>query len=278
MNSIHTRMRILPALLAPAALAACSALRHNSYAPVPVLRHEPLRCVISTGADGVLPEVPVGDASIPADGPMVSLTLSLFDVEFEFAEELLGAQVKGVVALVCSSETASTLRGEFGRLYESRATVVAGPTTLRTHSGHPGSFTLAHQHAYIRACELQSIGTSATVDPEIGVISEGLRVSTRVDYDSVNRSHAVELELWLSELERPFPSVELRTGHDLTPIRVQVPSGILRHVTTSSVLGPDEALVFGGASLSVLSDGRALIGVLETRPETEGHATAPDAR
>lgn len=269
MNSTRPPAPLLHVLILSAVLTACSGLRHNTYAPVQVLRHEPLRCVITPGSDAVLPDSTQETAPTSAEGPILTLTLSLYGVDCDFAEELLGARMNGAAALVCSRDSAEMLRSEFGRLDGTRATVVSGPTTLRLHSGQPGSFALVHQSAYIRSCELQSTAEGATVDPEIGVVSEGLQVRTHVDHDPDSGSNAVALELWISRLERPFPSIELRTGRNWSPIQVQVPGGVLRHVTTSSVLAAEESLVFGGAALPVFTDGRALVAVLDAAIETD---------
>lgn len=252
-------------LLLPLFSSGCLSVTRNALAPVHALRYEPLRCVVTAGGNVVLPDsVDAGPADGVA-GPIVTLTMNLYAVDIDLAAHLMGAQMNGLAAIVSSRADAEILRDQLAPSGTSRAEQISGPTALTLHSGQLGAVALINQTAYIRAFELTANADGAMVDPEVGVANDGLRILARVDHDTETRSNTVDLELWISRLDRPFQSIELPFGGHFTSLTLQVPSGVLRHLTTKSVLGPDESLIFGGAALPVFDSKRALLVVLDVK-------------
>jgi len=254
-----------PTLLAACVLsitAACAAV-HDSVSPVDVLRREDVRLMVEPQAAGLKVGSDAWDPEPPeAAGPNLTLQVDLFLAKVDSIDAALGENAADLVGVACSRNQAERLCDELRAAGAEGVYDIVGSSKLSLHDGQRGYMSVAKQDAYVAGFEMVRHADQAIADPQVAVAQDGVLLSAKM-HTATSGARSVDLELTICELDRPFHTRTIQLMHGAPPVTVQLPTGISRKLSLHSDLAPEEALVFGGTSLQVTRDGRALIAVLK---------------
>jgi hypothetical protein len=254
-------------------LGACASVAHDAVSAVDVHRIEDVRLMVEPQVAGLAAADEVWDAAMSeTPGPVHTLQLNMFLVRPESLAEALGERDTGLVGVTCSRVQAQRLCEELRRAGADQDTVPASRSKLSLHDGQRGYIAVKQEQAYIAGFELVRSGDQAIADPRVEVAQGGALLCAKMQ-GGAEGALAIDLELTLCELDRPFATRSIELLRGCAPVAVQIPTGISRKLAMHSDLARDEALVFGGTSLHVAPDGRVLVAVLEI--DSEASAAAP---
>jgi hypothetical protein len=113
---------------------------------------------------------------------------------------------------------------------------------------------VVQQEAYVESYELVVTPDAAIADPRVAVLQDGIMLVVTGRNDAASGKTALDFELTLTEYERPFRVREIQLLSAAAPVQIQVPEGLVRRLSTSANLGPDDVLVIGGSALPLEGD------------------------
>lgn len=250
---MHAQPSIV-ALVSALALTSCASTR--DVAPLLAGEHQDARMSLETGSTDLKPPAwgGVDDAQLPT----VTVQTRFLSLEPKLAERILGDRAIGLVSLLSTRDQTDSALGELFAEGEIPEEAEIQKTMLTLREGQTGSVVAVHQEAYIESYELVVSAGAALADPCVGVLHEGFMFLVRAQTDEESGKTALDLELTMTEYEHPLEVREIQLVGAAAPVQIQVPEGLVRRLTTSANLGPDDVLVIGGTSLPV-EGGKVLV-------------------
>ena len=242
--------RSLVVLVSTLALASCASTR--DLAPLIAGERQNARMALETGSTDLTPPdwQDEGDAALPT----ITVKTRFLAVEPELAERILGEHATGLVSLLTSREQTDRALGDLHAAGQLSKEAEIQRTMLTLRDGQTGNVMVVRQEAYIESYELVVTADAAIADPQVGVLQDGIMLVITARNDGESGKTALDFGLTLTEYERPFKVREIELISAASPVQIQVPEGLVRRLSTSANMGPNDVLVIGGCALPLEDD------------------------
>jgi hypothetical protein len=235
-----TACQLTPPVPAPISRGAAQAVQYTgavsqeswvaAATPAPDPKDEPI--------EPTQPE-PVADAK-----DIVRLETAIYVIDRKAASHLLSLPHAGLVA---ADVDHARIREALAALVKQRTATALTCEELDCIDKSKAMLSLLRQRSYVQGYDLLGIEDAMVADPKVGVVQDGVVLDIKPTRSQDRATLDLELNLTLTRLESPLPSVRVPGRLPTEPsLLMEVPVFSNERLQTKAKLPADKTLFFGG--------------------------------